>query len=161
MRKMILIGVMCASWGLVMNATTVVHDGYSVDVTRVLTGLCPFPVTEHETGDVHDALFFDDAGNLVRVLETLRHFGTTYTANGVTLEARVTGGLDFTFNPDGTIGSFSIFGINNLLTIPHDGAVFLNTGVRKGVFDPTPQLVFQAGPLEFDIPAFCAALSGE
>jgi len=140
------------------GSSRVAHDRYSVEQTRVDNTLCPFPVNQHATADLDDALFFDEDGNLVRLLETVQHVRIDYTANGHTLTAIGTGGIDLHFNVDGSV-SASTFGINLLLTLPGEGAIFLDVGHAEYLFDPHIHLLFQAGPASYDLDAFCAALS--
>lgn len=73
-------------------------------------------------------------------------------------EARGSGGFDARFAPDGST-SVSTFGIDLLLTLPGKGAVFLDAGRAEFLFDPHVHVLFEAGPQEYDLPAFCAALA--
>ncbi|HEX6651567.1 MAG TPA: hypothetical protein VF072_02400 [Thermoleophilaceae bacterium] len=140
------------------DSLQVVHDRSANDFTRIDTTTCSFPITTHFTANVDDALFFDSNGNLVRVLETVDHAEITYTANGKTLTARGSGGFDLRFNADGS-RTVATFGINLLLTLPGQGAVFLDVGRAEFLFDPHIHVLFQAGPADYDIAAFCAALA--
>jgi hypothetical protein len=64
-------------------------------------------------------------------------------------------------NPDGTI-TVNTFGINLLMTIPHYGSIFLDTGRATFLFDGKHlSTEFIAGPPSYDIPAFCNALSAD
>jgi hypothetical protein len=140
------------------DSLRVIHDRHADDLTRIDTTTCSFPVTTHFTANIDDALFFDPSGNLVRLLETVNHAQITYTANGKTLTARGSGGFDLRFNADGS-RTVSTFGINLLLTLPGRGTVFLDVGRAEILFDPNIHILFQAGPADYDIAAFCAALA--
>ena len=94
----------------------------------------------------------------MRVLETVNHAIITFSANGKTLEARGSGGLEILFNADGS-RTVNTFGIDLLLTLPGHGSVVLDAGRTEFLFDPRIHLLFQAGPEEFDVAAFCAALA--
>jgi hypothetical protein len=143
----------------VADSSRVVHDRYFDETTlpNYQSG-CSFPVAYHAVADIDDAYFFDRDGNLVRLLETVRNAIITYTVGDRTLQARGSGGFEVLFNPDGSPASVATFGINLLLTIPGQGAVFLDTGRAEFAFHPF-RVVFQAGPQSLDVPAFCAALS--
>ena len=160
-RLFVTVLVICS--GLVVSAAaaqpgSVVHDRYSVDQTFILTRMCPFPVVERAVGEVDDAYFFDAGGSLTRVHETVHQALITYAANGKSLDGRGSGGFDVQFNPDGT-RTVSTFGINVLVVIPGQGPVILDAGRSNFSFDPRPHLVFQAGPQDYDLAAFCAALA--
>ena len=123
------------------------------------SSLCSFPVETSATADIDDLLFFDPAGNLVRIHETVNHVSFVYSADGKSLAAKGSGGIDITLNPDGT-QTASTFGINLVLTIPHEGNVFLDVGHAVYLFGAgPPQLLFHAGPASYDLDAFCAALT--
>lgn len=140
------------------DSFVVQHDRYTVEDSGVAQHLCAFPVAITSTANIDDALFFDAQGNLVRLVETVNHVAINYSANGKTLTAIGTGGIEYTFNPDGSLLA-STFGINLLLTIPGEGVVFLDAGRALFLFDPHLHVLFQAGPASYDTAAFCAALS--
>jgi hypothetical protein len=119
---------------------------------------CSFPITVTGVANVDDLLFFDSAGNLVRVHETVDHAVITFSANEKTLEAKGTGGIDLTFNPDGTVLA-STFGINLLVTLPGTGPVILDAGHAIFLFGHGFETLFIAGPANYDFNAFCAALA--
>jgi hypothetical protein len=119
---------------------------------------CPFDVEVHLTATIHDRLFFGAAGNLERVHETVRHVTIEFTANGTTLTATGTGGIDLRYAADGSI-SATTFGIDLLLVLPGQGPIFLDAGRAAFVFDPRIRFLFEAGPASYDTEAFCAALS--
>jgi len=137
------------------------HDRYSEESERVRNKMCSFPVTMNVSSNINDALFYDDAGNLVRVLSTVNHAVLTFSANGKSLTARGSGGVEYLFNPDGTVTAHT-FGINLLMTIPHYGSIILDAGRSTIVFDGTQSITeFIAGPANYDMTAFCNALSAD
>lgn len=140
------------------SASAPVHDRYTLTDGGVASRLCAFPIVVSSTANIDDALFFDETGRLVRILETVNHVEITYSANGKTLSATGTGGINIVFNADGT-ESAQTFGINLLLTIPGEGAVWLDAGRAEYLFSPRLHLLFQAGPAQYDMAAFCAALA--
>ena len=99
------------------QSEVVQHDRFSETRKSVDETLCDFPVTVSSSANIDDALFFDDAGNLVRVLETVNRVEIVFSANGKSLTATGTGGIEYLFNPDGSITA-NTFGINLLMTIP-------------------------------------------
>jgi hypothetical protein len=127
---------------------------------RIDNTSCSFPITVTGIANVDDLLFFDSAGNLVRLHETVNQGVITFSANGKTLEAKGTGGIDMTFNPDGTVLA-STFGIDLLVTLPGSGPAILDAG--RGIFTfgggHPFQALFEAGPASYDFTAFCAALA--
>ena len=135
------------------------HDRYPDFFSWVDANSCAFPVEVSGSSNIDDLLFFDETGNLVRILSTVNHAEIDYSANGVTLTAKGSGGIEYTFNADGSIG-VSTFGINLLMTLPHYGAILLDTGHAEFVFDPHLHELFHAGPASYDDAAFCAALAG-
>jgi hypothetical protein len=135
-----------------------IHDQFSAQLAYIDGQTCPFDVEVHLTAMIHDRLFVDAAGDLVRVLETVRHVVIEFTANGKTLTATGTGGIDIRIAPDGSVTA-STFGIDILLVVPGHGPIFLDAGRATIVYDPRPRALFKAGPAEYDEAAFCAALT--
>ena len=121
---------------------------------------CSFPITVNGIANVDDLLFFDGAGNLVRLQETVSHAVVTFSANGKTLEAKGSGGINMTFNPDGTVLA-STFGIDLLVVLPGTGPAILDAGHAVFTFGGGHpfQALFEAGPASYDFTAFCAALA--
>jgi len=149
-------------------APTAAADSFSVQHVRDTVTLgpriddtsCSFPITVTGTSNVDDLLFFDSAGNLVRIHETVNDAVITFSANGKTLEAKGSGGIDLTLNPDGTVLA-STFGINLLVTLPGTGPAILDAGHAIFTFGGGHpfQTLFVAGPANYDLTAFCAALA--
>src|SRR5262245_37473518 len=125
MRRALLLA-MCAVSALVVFANTlfagpnVIHDRWVDAETHVRNKLCSFPVLVSGFSNIDDLIFLDDDGNPVRLLETVNHAEITFSANGKSLTAKGSGGIEYDFNPDGTI-TVKTFGINLLLTIPGYG----------------------------------------
>jgi hypothetical protein len=140
------------------DSGVVQHERSSIQDSYVDSSLCSFPVTVSVTANIDDALFFDANGDLVRVLETVNRVSFSYSANGNTLNATGTGGIELLFHADGSVTA-NTFGINLLLTIPGTGTVFLDAGRATYLFDPHIHVLFHAGPASYDLAAFCSALA--
>jgi len=142
------------------ESLVVVHDRYTDGFSRVEDEMCSFPVLIEGSSNINDALFFDANGKLVRVLSTVNHSEITFTANGVTLRAIGTGGIEYILNPDGSV-LVHTFGINLRLTLPGQGAVILDAGRATYLFDPHIHELFHAGPVRYeDDGRVCGALAG-
>jgi hypothetical protein len=162
------IGILAVAIVAAVFAPTAAADGSVVQHVRDTVTLgpriddssCSFPITLTAIANVDDLLFFDDAGNLVRLHETVNHVVITFSANGKTLEAKGTGGINMTFNPDGTVLA-STFGIDLLVTVPGTGPVILDAGHAIFTFGGGHpfQALFEAGPANYDFAAFCTALA--
>jgi len=139
MKKTLLL-ILCALFavgpfaGNMLASSDIVRDRYVDLSTRVDDSLCAFPVVVSGSSNINDLIFLDDNGKPVRLLSTVNHAEITFTANGKSLTAKGSGGIEYLVNPDGTI-SVNTFGINLLLTIPEYGPVFLDTGRAVFLFD--------------------------
>lgn len=136
----------------------VLHQSYSDSNTSVSSAICGFPIETRVVADIEDTLFFDTGGNLLRLLETVHNMRTTFSANGRTLESVGTGGFDVRFE-SGVPMSVTTFGIDFKMTLPGQGVVFLDVGRTEFALEPSPHVVFEAGPQRYDFAAFCAALA--
>jgi hypothetical protein len=153
--------VICLSTGTLFAEGNVFHERFSETTTRVDDTLCAFPVVVTSSSNLTFLIEFDDQGRPDRVHETVNQAVIEYSANGKTLTAKGSGGIDYDweFNPDRTIMA-TTFGIDLLLVIPGYGPVFLDAG--RGVFflDKTGfHVLFEAGPASYDMAAFCGALA--
>lgn len=142
----------------VAAGTPPIHVVFQDERSFIDDDTCSFDINVHITATIEDRLFFDDANNLVRVHETVRHVSIEYTANGKTLSATGSGGIDLRFAADGTVTASS-FGIDLLLVIPGQGPIYLDAGRAIFLFDPQIHVLFEAGPASYDVDAFCAALA--
>jgi hypothetical protein len=148
-------------WAPAAQARTVVHDSFSFPVDEVFEDACPFPV--HFSGQVSGQVeaFYDDAGNLIKVI---LHFSNTFTlsANGSSLPGSTHNNqFDVEFDSAGGAPSQVIeTGLFARLRLPDGGTVSVEAG-RIVTDVATDTIVFQAG--NFDNPryaaAVCAALS--
>jgi len=134
------------------------HDRWQDEYTWVDTGACSFPVTVTGSSNIDDLWFLDESGTPWRLLSTVNHGTITFSANGKTVDAKGSGGIEYIWNPDGSV-EVHTFGINLLATIPHYGSVFLDAGSARYLFDPHLHLLFQAGPSRYDEDVFCGALT--
>jgi hypothetical protein len=163
MRRVLIVAAVAAVFASTADADSSVVQHVRDTVTfgpRIDNTSCSFPITVTGIANIDDVLFFDSAGNLVRLHETVNHAVITFSANGKTLEAKGTGGIDMTFNPDGTV-LVSTFGIDLLVTLPGTGPVILDAG--RGIFTfgggHPFQSLFEVGPANYDFTAFCGALA--
>jgi hypothetical protein len=138
--------------------SNIVHDRYVDSSTRVDTTLCSFPVTQSGSSNINDMYVLDENGKVVRLVVTVNHAVITFSANGKSLTAKGSGGIEYTVNPDGSVTA-QTFGIDLLLVIPGYGPVFLDAGRAEFLFQKGLHEIFLAGPELYDMPAFCAALS--
>jgi hypothetical protein len=145
------------STGSLFAQSNIVHERFTEFDSYVDEGMCAFPVEVSSSTNLNYMIMFDAAGKPIRVLLTVNHALITFSANGKTLTARGSGGVDLEINPDGTREA-STFGINLLMTIPHYGTVFLDAGHAEFLFSGGRHLLFQAGPAIYDMQAFCGEL---
>ena len=148
-------------WAPAAQAATVVHDSFSFSDDEVFEDACPFPVhfSEQVSGQVQE--FYDDAGNLIKVIV---HFSNTFTlsANGNSLSGSTHKNL-FAVEFDSSEGAPSQVietGLFARVRLPNGGTIGVEAGRIVTDF-ATDTIVFQAG--NFDNPrsaaAVCAALS--
>jgi len=141
-----------------MQVRTVIH----VDDTSVDSGVCAFDVTFHSYGSFKSVDYYDNSGFLFKTIETVGGggpFTVTATANGTTLTMQ-NESFSFvtTYNPDGSVDTFTQRGVFDKFTTLGGGIVLLDTGTVT--FDSEFNVLFAAGPHqavngEFD--AFCGA----
>jgi len=126
--------------------------------------LCSFPVTvEQGPGLIKIDDFFGVNGQPVKTLVTNYGgaFRESFSANGTTLRTVQTFADKITYNPDGSIAGIADAGINQVITLPHEGVVYQQVG--RVVYDANFNVVFAAGPglaTPPDDAALCEALSG-
>jgi hypothetical protein len=122
--------------------------------------LCPFPLQVSGQVSGHFTDFFDDAGNLTKVIV---HFAGTATlsANGESLSGSNRWNLFLLFDESGNVIGETQTGLNSKISLPDGGVVGLDVG--RIVFDPTTgEVLFQAGNWQLfsgDTAALCAAFS--
>jgi hypothetical protein len=130
------------------------------ELSTVMTGVCPFPVTVDSTLTGSQITFFDQAGNVTRV-EITTHEQDNFSANGKTLV-----GSPFSFKlmlildpASGEILHAYARGRAATVRLP-DGSLFLTAGRLDFVNHPDELFVLQPDVgAQGDIAAFCAALS--
>jgi hypothetical protein len=158
MTSMVGIALSAQSAAANMQVKSVIH----VDDTSVDSGVCAFDVTFHSFGSFKNVDYYDNSGFLYKTIDTVGAggpFTVTATANGTTLTMQ---NESFTFittyNPDGSVDTFTQVGVFDKFTTPGGGIVLLDTG--NLTLDGEFNVLFAAGPHqavngEFD--AFCAA----
>jgi hypothetical protein len=147
-------------WAPAAQARTVVHQTFSFPVDDVIGNVCPFPIqlSGQVSGQVEE--FYDDAGNLIKVI---LHFSNTFTlsANGSSLsESDHVNEFDVGFDGGGAPSTIIIAGLITHIRLPHGGTVVLEAG-RIVVDVATNTVVFEAGSelSSGEVAALCAALS--
>jgi len=121
------------------------------------TESCDFPIDLHFMGSIDFTLFFDSAGNLIRVQGVGSDVGTaTNPANGKTAM-----GVDHWLEvEDVESGEFAVLGLFFHLNFPGAGIVLIDAG--NATFDAEGNLIHLGGPhqaLEGDFSALCEALA--
>jgi len=134
------------------------HQRELIDETSIY-GECGFPVTVHLFADVRYTVFFDDQGNVNRVIMSVSRAETTLSANGVVLRSAGAGATITEFEPEGGAESAATHGLTANFVVPEVGPVWLEAGRIVYLFDPR-RAVFVAGVGSFDGQALCAALAG-
>jgi hypothetical protein len=144
--------------------TTVVtiHDTFDFGDA---TDACGFPVDLRVDGSFKITDYFDNSGTLFK--EIVNNFGGPFTltainpANGKSTTTRSQTVVAITkFNPDGSVASSSSSGLTYNFVVPGLGTILQSTG--RLVFDSNFDVVFQAGPHDFDdgnSAAFCNYLA--
>ena len=141
-----------------------------IDATFLEPGLsaaCGFPIAVHLVGTDHLAVFFDQTGALLQVIETTPGFTHTFinVATGTSYTTVSPAVLHITVNADGTIllavdGLFGHIFVNGKLVSVRTGrTVWPAAIVGPGDIEPIGPPIFQAGPLDPPVPALCAALA--
>jgi hypothetical protein len=139
------------------GADTIVRSIIDVNYSDTITDLCAFPIEEHVQGSFKRAAYFDNNGNLIKVMFTPTGgpLTITWSANGITATTVAQANI-ITFYADGTLTGN---GIQANFIIPGVGTVFQDVG--RFILDPDGNLIFKAGPSGEDaIDTLCQALSG-
>lgn len=91
-------------------------------------GNCAFDIVQHIEGRLKVRIFFDDAGNRVRSIQTFPEYGGYFLnpENGKSVPYSAHGPIKRTFNADGTV-SDTIPGVAKV-NVPGQGVVFINAG---------------------------------
>lgn len=129
------------------------------------TDACGFPVDLRVDGSFKITDYFDNSGTLLK--EIVNNFGGPFTltainpANGKSTTTQSQTVVAITkFNPDGSVASSSSSGLTYNFVVPGLGTILQSTG--RLVFDSNFDVVFQAGPHDFDdgnSAAFCNYLA--
>ena len=111
-------------------------------------GPCAFAIQGHATGTIKSTEFFDDSGNLTRVISAFPRARVTFSANGKSISTVTPSVEHITFNSDGS-ATLTITGLSGHLIT--GGGPPLAADVGRIVFffssptDMEPDLIFQAG----------------
>lgn len=130
------------------------------------TDACGFPVDIRVDGSFKVTDYFDNSGTLLKEIITIFRGPFTVTAinpaNGKSTTTQSQSFVSIThFNPDGSVASASNSGVIYNFVVPGLGTILHSTG--RLVFDSNFDLVFEAGPHDFEngnTAAFCNYLAG-
>jgi hypothetical protein len=144
-----------------MQVRSVIH----VDETYTDSSVCPFDLTVHLHGSFKNVDYYDNSGFLYKTIATVGGggpFTVSYRANGTTLTQRNEAfSVVLTYNPDGSVSTYTQRGPFNKFTTPGGGIVLLDTGIATWS-EPEEDLLFAGGPhqaVNGDFDSFCAAFS--
>jgi hypothetical protein len=129
------------------------------------TEACGFPVDLRVDGSFKITDYFDNSGTLFKEIITIFRVSSTATAiNPANGKSTTTQSQSFVtivqFNPDGSVASASNSGPIYNFVVPGLGTILQSTG--RLVFDSNSDIVFEAGPHDFDdgnSAAFCNYLA--
>jgi hypothetical protein len=125
---------------------------------------CGFTIEGRTTGFIREHVFFDEEGNVVRVIDNFAlKISYTNPETDETLTIPIAGPDIITLNADGSATVASI-GIITRIVVPGEGLVAAQVGTIVLFFsdpeDVDPDVIFVAGPHEGDIfAALCDALA--
>lgn len=139
-----------------------IHDAFDFGEA---TEACGFPVDIRVDGSFKITDYFDNSGTLFKEIVTIFRGPFTVTAiNPANGKSTTTQSQSFVsivqFNPDGSVASASNSGPIYNFVVPGLGTILQSTG--RLVFDSNSDIVFQAGPHDFDdgsSAAFCNYLA--
>lgn len=135
-----------------LHLTEVVDDTFT-------DSQCGFPVTVHTFGDLRHSVFFDDEGNVDRVITSVSQAETTLSANGVVLRSAGAGATITEFKPESGAESATTHGLTANFVVPGAGPVWIEAGRIVYLFAPR-RPIFIAGVRIFDGQTLCTALAG-
>jgi hypothetical protein len=127
---------------------------------RVIGDCGDFQVINDFVLNFRTKLFFDENGELVRIVEQIN--GTDTFVNSATGK-NLTSRFQNTEHIDATAQTITVTGVIGRLTVPGSGAVLLDVGrIVIDLAEEEPKVTFQAGPHQLvegdDLPELCAAL---
>lgn len=161
MRRMLvsfILGILMvlASFSVALANSPVVVGPIHLEGTVLVTDCGTFQINDNYTQDVTRRYFYDDEGNLVKIIVDLQ--GTDTLVNSVKGNA-YSGSYHNQLHIDPVLGIGAYNGIVFRLAIPGEGAVFLDVG--KVVLEQG-NISFEAGPhqaFDGDFDRLCAALA--
>jgi hypothetical protein len=153
------VAAMVATMAASAAATKPVVDEGTITGTAEVGNCSSFQVLDEFVLSFSAKLFFDENGELVRVVEQIRGTDTfinSDTGKEFTSRFQNTEHIDLTAEP-----VRAVTGVQGLLTVPGSGAVLLDVG-RIVTNLETDEVTFQAGPhqlVEGDLAGLCEALA--
>ena len=112
-----------------LHLTEVVDDTFT-------DSQCGFRVTVHTFADFRHSVFFDDGGNVDRVITSVSQAETTLSANGVVLRSAGAGATITEFKPESGAESTTTHGLTANFVVPGAGPVWLDAGRIFYLFAP-------------------------
>jgi|1185.fasta_scaffold177724_2 hypothetical protein len=154
--------LLCALVAAPASASPPQKSTFEVHAAYTDTFECSFPLRVHLDGTFKN-IDYERNGVLYKSISTPGGggpFTVTYTAKGTTLRQQSEAySVVLTYNPDGSVRTYTQRGPFDRFTVPGSGVVLLDAGIT--VFsEPDETLLFSGGHhqgVEGDFTAFCAA----
>jgi hypothetical protein len=170
MRRLVALAVVALGALVVVAVATAGKPTHTVmDIDDVFTipaapeGPCAFEIEGHGTGQIRSTEFFDDAGNLTRVISVFPTARVTFSANGKSISTVTPSVEHITFSPDGS-ATVTITGLSGHLITGGGPPLAADVGrvvlFFSGPDDEEPDLLFQAGQFnDGPFPQLCDVLA--
>lgn len=170
MRKLAWLTSLAASLVLAVSATAAPPEHtpwITVAETDIIpaapTGPCAYAIRVDVVGKVRSTLFFDAAGNLVRVIDISPTLRITFSANGKSISTVSPSVAHVTLNADGS-AVVTITGLQGHLIVGGGPPLAADVGRLVLFFssdaDEEPDILFQAGPFNNGpFPQLCDVLA--
>jgi len=126
-------------------------------------GPCAYAIRVDVVGKARSTLFFDEAGNLVRLIDITPTLRITFSANGKSISTVSPAVVHATFNADGS-SVVTITGLQGHLIVGGGPPLAADVGrvvlFFSGPTDEDPDILFQAGPFNAGpFPQLCDVLA--
>jgi hypothetical protein len=140
---------------------------FPIDETEIIpaapAGPCAYAIRVDVVGKARSTLFFDAAGNLVRLIDITPTLRVTFSANGKSISTVSPAVARVTFNADGST-VVTITGLQGHLIVGGGPPLAADAGrvvlFFSGPTDEEPDILFQAGPFNAGpFPQLCDVLA--
>ena len=136
------------------------HSVETVDFTipkhPYYSEVCGFAIELHVWGSFNVVTWTDDAGNVTREIRNYR-FGSTSTANGITVPGRTRGPELWTYSEDGSSQVQRVGVVNR--RIPGEGTVTIFAGYEVVLADGEAEVVVSSAGQREDVALMCTAFT--